>query len=155
MTFARAVCEEEVQPPSALGNRHLRDDLDIIVLKAMQKEPGRCCASVVEFSEDLHRHLEGLPIAARADTLVYRVTGFVRRNRIGLAAAAAAVAALEAGLGVSLYEARICAAALRSGARAGEYVFVPILRPDDAARGIGGSAQIDCRHGAQIPGRHC
>jgi tetratricopeptide (TPR) repeat protein len=107
VTIARAVCEEEIRPPSALGNRRLRGDLDLIVLKAMQKEPSRRYTSVVELSEDIRRHLEGLPITARPDTLVYRATKFIRRHWAGVAAAVAVVAALAVGLAVSLYEARI------------------------------------------------
>lgn len=44
--------------------RELAGDLDQIVLKAMCKEPASRYASVDEFSEDVRRHLEGLPVAA-------------------------------------------------------------------------------------------
>jgi tetratricopeptide (TPR) repeat protein len=138
VTFARAVCEEEIRPPSTLGNR-LRGDLDIIVLKAMQKDPGRRYSSVVEFSEDIRRHLEGLPIAARADTLVYRVTKFVRRNRIGVAAAAAAVTALVVGLAVSLYEARI---AQRRFAQVRELANTFLFQFYDQVTPLAGSVEV-------------
>lgn len=105
--IARVVCETEIRPPSVLGNRRLRGDLDIIVLKAMQKEPARRYASAVELSEDIRRHLEGLPIAARPDTPIYHAMKFVRRHGLGVAAAAAVVAALAAGVAVSLHEARV------------------------------------------------
>jgi len=107
LEIARVVCESQIRPPSALGNRRLRGDLDVIVLKAMQKEPERRYRSVVEFSEDIRRHLEGLPIAARPDTLVYRATKFVRRHWVGVVAAFALVATLSAGIAVSLHEAQI------------------------------------------------
>ena len=67
----------------------MRGDLDTIVLKAMQKEPARRYSSAVELSEDIRRHLDGLPIAARPDTAIYRAMKFVRRHRIGVAATAA------------------------------------------------------------------
>ncbi len=107
LEIARIVCDTEIRPPSALGNRRLRGDLDIIVLKAMQKRPERRYRSVVELSEDIRRHLEGLPISARPDTAAYRATKFVRRHVVGVAAALAVIAALGAGLAVSLHEARI------------------------------------------------
>jgi len=105
--IARVVCQTEIRPPSTLGNRRLRGDLDNIVLKAMQKDPARRYASAEQLSEDIRRHLEGLPVAARPDTATYRAVKFVRRHRLGVIAAAAVVAALAVGLGTSLHEARI------------------------------------------------
>ncbi len=65
--------------------RRLRGDLDNIVLMAMRKEPQRRYQSVDQLSEDIRRHLQGLPIAARKDTFVYRTARFVLRNRIPVA----------------------------------------------------------------------
>jgi serine/threonine protein kinase len=45
--------------------RRLVGDIDMIVLKAMRKEPHRRYGSVEQFSEDIRRHLEGLPVIAR------------------------------------------------------------------------------------------
>jgi serine/threonine protein kinase len=45
--------------------RRLRGDLDNIVLMAMRKEPERRYASVEQFSSDIERHLDGLPVIAR------------------------------------------------------------------------------------------
>jgi WD40 repeat protein/serine/threonine protein kinase len=108
----RIVCEEEVAAPSAAVEgehagtdpaapplepprlrQRLAGDLDTIVLKALRKEPDRRYASADELSDDLRRHLEGLPVSARPDTVGYRVSRFARRNR-GLVAAAAAIALL-------------------------------------------------------------
>jgi tetratricopeptide (TPR) repeat protein len=139
VAFARAVCEEEIQPPSALGNRRLRGDLDIIVVKALQKRPARRYASVVELSEDIRRHLEGLPIAARPDTTVYRVTKFVRRNRVGVAAAAVVVAALAVGLAVSVYEARI---AQRRFAQVRELANTFLFQFYDQVTPLAGSVEV-------------
>jgi len=105
--IARVVCQTEVRPPSTLGNRRLRGELDNIVLKAMQKEPARRYPSVERLSEDIRRYLEGLPVAARPDTAIYRARKFVQRHRLGMAAVIAVVAALTGGVAVSLREARI------------------------------------------------
>jgi hypothetical protein len=43
-------------------HRRLRGDLDTIVLRAMHKEAARRYASVEQFSEDLRRHMAGLPL---------------------------------------------------------------------------------------------
>jgi serine/threonine-protein kinase len=68
--------------------RHLSGDLDTIILKTLKKEPQRRYASVQAFADDVQRYLDGLPVQARPDTLTYRTTKFVRRHRMGVAAAA-------------------------------------------------------------------
>jgi serine/threonine protein kinase len=67
--------------------RRLAGDLDNILLMALRKEPKRRYASVEQFSEDIRRHLEGLPVLAHKDTFLYRSHKFVRRNRIALSIA--------------------------------------------------------------------
>jgi serine/threonine protein kinase/tetratricopeptide (TPR) repeat protein len=84
-----------------LLRRRLAGDLDNIVLKAMQKEPGRRYASVDQLSSDLGRHLQGLPVVARKDTLGYRTRKFVGRHKAGVALAAA-VLLLIVGFSVSV-----------------------------------------------------
>ena len=68
--------------------RRLAGDVDEIVLKALRKKPRQRYGSAFELSEDIHRHLEGRPVMARAGTLRYRTGKFVRRHRWGLAMAA-------------------------------------------------------------------
>lgn len=93
LEIARAVLEEEPKPPSALADRgvrrRLRGDLDTIVLTAMRKEPQRRYGTAEQLGTDLRRHLRGEPVSARPDTWRYRSSTFVRRNRGGVAAAAA------------------------------------------------------------------
>ena len=72
--------------------RTLAGDLDNIVLMAMRKEPERRYASAAAFSEDIRRYLEGRPVAARKDTLLYRTGKALRRNSTPLLAAAGGVA---------------------------------------------------------------
>jgi non-specific serine/threonine protein kinase/serine/threonine-protein kinase len=87
--------------PRALS-RTLEGDLNTIVLKAMAKDPARRYASAERLAADVTRYLEGRPIEARPDSWSYRTAKFVRRNRIAVAAGAAGVLALLAGLGVSI-----------------------------------------------------
>ena len=93
----KAICRDEPRRPSAI-NRTLDSDLDNIVLAALRKEPQRRYASVEQLSEDLRRYLEGRPVRARKDTFAYRATKFVRRNRLGVAAAVLAAAAIVAAI---------------------------------------------------------
>ena len=87
--------------------RRLEGDLDNIVLKAINKEPARRYASVDQFAEDLRRHLGGLPVLARQDTVRYRVAKFVRRHRAPVAAAAAILLALILGVVGTAWQARV------------------------------------------------
>jgi eukaryotic-like serine/threonine-protein kinase len=72
-----------------LLRRRLAGDLDNIVLMAMRKDPQRRYASVAQLSNDIERHLQGLPVVARKDTLGYRTWKFVGRHKLGVAAAVA------------------------------------------------------------------
>jgi eukaryotic-like serine/threonine-protein kinase len=83
--------------PAAL-RRRLKGDIDNIVLMALRKEPQRRYASVEQFSEDIRRHLDGLPVIARKSTLGYRASKFVRRNRLAVGAAALVLVTLVAGI---------------------------------------------------------
>ena len=74
----------------------LKGDLDTIILTALQKDPSRRYASVERFADDLLAYRSGRPVRARPDTLTYRVAKFVRRNRLGVAAATAFVVLLTA-----------------------------------------------------------
>ena len=95
-------------PRSAIRNpKSLRGDLDNIVLKALRKEPQRRYASVQEFSEDVRRHLEGLPVGASPNTFGYRAGKFVQRNRAGVLAAAAIIIILLTATGITTWQARV------------------------------------------------
>jgi non-specific serine/threonine protein kinase/serine/threonine-protein kinase len=83
----------------------LKGDLDNIVLKALRREPERRYPSVQQFSEDIERHLKGLPVEARPNTLGYRAEKFVRRNKITVAAAALVALSLLAGFVSALWQA--------------------------------------------------
>ena len=118
--IVRAICETEPAKPSdavspetiSAGKmqKQLAGDLDNIVLMAMRKEPERRYRSVEQFSEDIRRHLEGLPVTARADTFTYRTRKFVRRHRFGVAAAALVALSLLGGIVATTREARIARA---------------------------------------------
>jgi len=121
--ISRAIAEQEPDRPSTamtrgdhsqsslLNPRSLRGDLDNVVLMAMRKEPGRRYASVAQFSEDIRRHFERLPVIARKDTVVYRAGKFIRRNKLGVVAAALVFLTLIAGILATAQQAKIAQAA--------------------------------------------
>jgi serine/threonine-protein kinase len=116
----RAILEEEPTLPSTLvreagtrgGNadtigdvrstrvddlaRTLSGDLDTISLMALRKDPQQRYASVEQFSEDIRRYLNGLPVSARSQGVRYRTGKFIARNR-GRVLAVAAVFVLLVG----------------------------------------------------------
>ena len=91
----------------ALLRRRLEGDLDKILLKALDKDPARRYRSVAQFSEDVRRHLEGLPVAAREATYRYRAGKFVRRHRFGVAAAILIAVAQQIGFVTTVWEIRV------------------------------------------------
>lgn len=136
----RVICDTEPTKPSETGNsqtnsehatpnknskvkstskslKALRGDLDNIVMMALRKEPSRRYKSVEQFSEDIRRHLDGLPVRARKDTFTYRATKFIQRNRVAVAAAALIFISLVGGIIATLWQAR---AARREQAKAEE-----------------------------------
>lgn len=68
--------------------RLLTGDLDRIVLMALRKEPERRYATVEQFSEDIRRYIEGLPVSAQPDSVRYRAGKFIHRNKLLVAFAA-------------------------------------------------------------------
>ena len=98
-TGDEAARQRQTTPP-ALG-KQLRGDLDAIAMKAMEKDRTRRYASASEFAADITRYLQGEAVVASPPSVVYRTRKFVRRHRLGVAAALAVVLALAAGVVVS------------------------------------------------------
>lgn len=91
----RLVVETDPLPPSerATGAEvepaRLRGDLDVIILKALRKEPERRYPSVEALMADLRRYRAGEPVEAQSATLGYRTKKFVQRNATGVVVATA------------------------------------------------------------------
>jgi eukaryotic-like serine/threonine-protein kinase len=115
ISLEQAVLESEPIAPSAAiargdpettkRRRGLRGDLDRIVLTALAKEPERRYSSAEALAADIRAYLEGRPVAARGDSAMYRLRKFIRRNRLGVAAASGVVLILIAATGISLRQA--------------------------------------------------
>jgi serine/threonine-protein kinase len=114
LEIVRAVCEEEPERPSqAVGDfsplrKPLEGDLDTIVMTALRKDPLRRYPSVEALGEDVRRHLEGLPVAARKPTFSYRAQKFLKRHWLGVAATALVFTVLiTAGIALAIQSARV------------------------------------------------
>jgi serine/threonine protein kinase len=93
-------------PPAAL-RRHLRGDLDNIILKALRKEPERRYASAEQFASDIDRYLNNLPVSARQETPMYVLAKFVRRHRVATGATALVAAVILGAAAAVGWQARV------------------------------------------------
>jgi serine/threonine protein kinase/Tfp pilus assembly protein PilF len=66
----------------------LRGDLDWITMRALEKDRARRYGTPSELAADITRYLHHEPIVARPASTGYRLERYVRRHRIGVAAAA-------------------------------------------------------------------
>ena len=68
--------------------RQLEGDLDLIVLKALEKDRTRRYGSPSDLAADITRHLHDEPVLASTPSVTYRARKFVRRHRSGVGVAA-------------------------------------------------------------------
>ncbi len=90
---------------TAARRRELRGDLDRIALTALARDPLRTLCIGRSAASDIRRYLDGRPIAARGDSMGYRLMKFARRHRYALAAALIVFAIFVAATIVSLRQA--------------------------------------------------
>jgi len=95
-----AVCLTEPAPPSRI-NGALPKDLDFILLKALRKEPEERYGTADALADDVRAFLESRPVLARRGNAWYASRKFLRRYWVPVAAAAAIVCSLSAGLYVA------------------------------------------------------
>lgn len=78
---------EENHSVSTIEPGQLKGDLDWIVMKCLEKEPGRRYETVSALGEDISRFLRNEPVLARPASRAYVMRKFIRRNRGGVIAA--------------------------------------------------------------------
>jgi serine/threonine-protein kinase len=128
--------------------RQISGDLDTIVMMALRKEPERRYTSVSQFAEDIHRYLVGLPVSAQKDTLRYRASRFVSRNRVAVGVALAFATMLVALVGISLRFAVTSAAQSRAVTREAETTeqvssfLVDLFKTADPVEGFGDTVRV-------------
>lgn len=97
----------QVREPTRLGtlDRRFRGDIETIVGKALEKEPGRRYPSAADFAADIRSVLRHEPIKARPPTALYRLARLTRRHKtlvgtsavlLGMLLVAGAIAAWQA-----------------------------------------------------------
>lgn len=74
------IVEEEPVLPSRL-NRKVDKEIELVCLKAMEKEPGRRYQTASELADDLNRYLNGESVSARRANPVYRFVRKAHKNK--------------------------------------------------------------------------
>lgn len=148
-SFLRAVCEEDVRPPSGVApeqRRRLRGDLDAITLRALHKDPGQRYGSVQQLAEDLERYLTGMPVLATASSLGYRSAKFLRRHWKGMLAASLVGLALLVGMLGTVWQMRVAqserARAQTRYQEVRQLANTFLFELHDAMRGLPGSTRV-------------
>jgi len=75
------VSKDSPQPLRALVPG-IPQDIETIVMKCLEKEPGRRYDSAKALSDDLKRYLNGEPIEARPPSIVYRMEKKLKKNKL-------------------------------------------------------------------------
>ncbi len=131
VAYMLAIVQRDVDLPShvALADEAsrsaasaLRGDLDAILCKALERDPKRRYASVTELQADLQRWLGRRPVAARLQTLPYRLGKFVRRNAMVVGLGGLLLASLATGGILEQRQARRESLARDMAARRGEFL---------------------------------
>ena len=101
--------DDPIHPSAATENPadagEIVGDLDVIVMKALAKEPERRYSTCHAMGEDLRRFLANEPVVARPTSLRYRVGKFAARHKAGIGAALTVAMALVIVAVISLYAA--------------------------------------------------
>lgn len=81
-------------PPLRQVEPSVPPDLEVIVLKCLQKEPAQRYESALALAEDLGRYLRGEPIVARPASTLYRLRRLAQRHRAWVAVGGLLLASL-------------------------------------------------------------
>lgn len=95
--LVRVVSHEMPPPPSMVGSRKLGGDLDLIVAKALAKDPRERYASAEALAADVERYRAGHTIEARRSSLGYVINRSVKRHPAWSTMLAATILALLTG----------------------------------------------------------
>lgn len=102
----RTIATEEPKLAGTL-DPGLRGDLEVILAKALEKEPDRRYQAATELAADLRRHQRNEPISARPATVLYQLHKFSRRHRALVGGVATTLLALVGGIVLSTHSARV------------------------------------------------
>lgn len=135
---SQQVDAEALALPAAEGRswqRRLAGDLDRVLLKALAVDVERRYPSASAFAEDLRRWLALRPVEARSGDAWYRARLYVRRNRLAVVSASAAVLALTLGLAIAAQQAQRASAQAARAESAKQFLMALLTDADPVASG--------------------
>ena len=95
------VCSGKYSAPSTVApahlRKHLKGDLDNIILKALRQEPGARYESAQALSDDISRYLKGCVVHASSPRYFYRCCKFAKRHILGVALTSMILVSILAG----------------------------------------------------------
>jgi serine/threonine protein kinase/tetratricopeptide (TPR) repeat protein len=96
---------------AATLRRQLSDDLDVITMKALEKDRALRYGSPAELGADIRRHLNGEPVLAQPPSAFYQIRKLIARHKLPAVLVALFLVALVGfGVGMSVLYARAVAA---------------------------------------------
>lgn len=110
--------EGEIKNSSVnLSSSQLKGDIDTIILKSLAKDANERYQTVEEFTADIVRYLNDLPILARKPSKIYQFQKFVSRNKITFYGTCVIGLLLLSLLGTAIYSWRVSARQARENLR--------------------------------------
>ncbi|MFX0200511.1 MAG: tetratricopeptide repeat protein [Candidatus Hodarchaeota archaeon] len=92
-----SIAEQRKTDPNSL-KKELKGDLDWITVKAMAKDRIQRYASASELAADIGRYMRHEPVTAGRPSATYRIRKYIKRHKVGVAAAALIVIAIMVGI---------------------------------------------------------
>jgi WD40 repeat protein len=83
----------------------LREDLDWIVMKALEKDRNRRYESPLELAQDIQRHLSHEPVLAGPPSTAYRMRKYMRRHRLRVLLGSISIVVLTAFMATTIVQA--------------------------------------------------
>ena len=123
-------------------------ELENIIAMARREDPARRYASAAELAEDVQDYLDGRPVRARKDSFTYRAGKFIRRNKLGVAAAATVLLTLLGGVIATVWQARRATEQAKVAAQERDRARVEAAkaaRINEFLQNVLGFAQVDWR----------
>ena len=97
LTDSASIAASRHSEPAKL-TKEMHGELDWIAMKALEKDRNRRYESASALADDIRRYLHDEPVLAAAPSRLYRMSKFVRRNKLTVIASAAVLLALVAGV---------------------------------------------------------
>lgn len=139
----RRIIREEV-PVSPSNHQsqiinHKFRDLDLITLRALEKDRARRYESATAFAEDVQRFLNHEPVTAHAPSMFYLTQRWMRRHRAAAAAIGISFAAIVTGSSVAVWQAVLAKKAQKAAEQHAAEALRQTADADQATRVILGT----------------